>query len=165
MKNKTLKEKIIESMFAVSKKPVLFKDLLEANASFNEGMLVDPGKLNFKFRYGKSYMIFSVICFLVFIPFTILTHDFFQKIDFHISIIATILATSGVFVTFDIFKAWARKSLTKQLIKKAWENHLPFFPYEKYSTKVEEVYEEALKKELPKRDLEKYILDSLVQND
>ncbi|NLY04313.1 MAG: hypothetical protein GXZ15_05715, partial [Campylobacter sp.] len=99
-----LKNKIIYSMFFVSKKPVLFRDLLEANSIFNEGMLVDPSKLNFKFRYGKSYIIFGILCFIILVPTIILTHTFFENADVHLSLIMAILATSLVFVSFDIFK-------------------------------------------------------------
>ena len=37
----TLKDRIIKNVFFVSKQPVLFRDLLEANALFNEGMLME----------------------------------------------------------------------------------------------------------------------------
>ncbi|MSN96277.1 hypothetical protein F1B92_03560 [Campylobacter sp. FMV-PI01] len=164
MKKCKISDKIIRGMFFISKKPVLFRDLLEANASFNEGMLVDPAKLNFKFRYGKSYIIFGLLCLIILIPFLILTHGIFEKINFHISIIATIFITSCIFIGFDIFKAIARKYLTKKLIQEAWAIHFPFFPYEKYSSKVEEIYDEAIKKEISKRELEQYVLDKLVTN-
>lgn len=160
---KTFKTFLLEKMFHVSKKPVLFRDLLEANAEFNEGMLVDPSKLNFKFQYGKSYILFGFFAFLILIPTIFLTHAFFTKIDIHLSLLAVIIATSAVFIGFDCFKAWARKELTHNLIKKAWENHFLYFPYEKYSDIVKELYDEAVKNEIPKRDLEKYILDRLVQ--
>ncbi|EKR7992625.1 hypothetical protein P9H63_000812, partial [Campylobacter fetus] len=48
-----LRKFIFKKLFIVSKQPVLFKDLLEANCLFNEGMLVDPSKLNFRFRDGR----------------------------------------------------------------------------------------------------------------
>ncbi len=51
MKNNALKNLILKNIFVISKQPVLFRDLLEANCLFNEGMLIDPAKLNFKFRY------------------------------------------------------------------------------------------------------------------
>ncbi|MBP3207807.1 MAG: hypothetical protein J6M21_06075 [Campylobacter sp.] len=160
---KNLKKLVLQKMFHVSKKPVLFRDLLEANAEFNEGMLVDPAKLNFKFRYGMSYMIFGIFILVILFPASALTHAFFTKIDVHISLLAMIVATSAVFIGFDCFKAWARKELTHELIKKAWENHFLYFPYEKYSQIVEQIYDEAVKNEIPKRDLEKYVLDKLVQ--
>ncbi|CZE47926.1 hypothetical protein [Campylobacter geochelonis] len=165
MKNKKLKDEIIDSMFIVSKKPVLFRDLLDANVAFNEGMLVDPAKLNFRFRYGRSYIVFGVICLVFLIPFIIITHSLFLKVDFHLSIIVSVLITALVFISFDLFKVWARKELTQRLIKSAWQVHFPYFAYEKYSQKVEEIYDEAVKKELPRRDLEQYVLDSLVKQD
>ena len=48
-----LRNTIIKNVFFVSKQPVLFRDLLEANALFNEGMLVDGAKLNFRFNHVK----------------------------------------------------------------------------------------------------------------
>lgn len=159
-----LKKLILENMFVVSKKPVLFKDLLEANATFNEGMLVDPAKLNFKFRYGNSYILFGIFCVIVLVPFVILTHGIFEKINFHYSILVAIVLTSFIFIGFDVFKAWARKCLTHELIKKAWQNHFQYFAYEKYSVIVEEIYDEAVKNEVLKRDLEQYVLDKLVQS-
>ncbi|EMS8451624.1 hypothetical protein V5B51_000770, partial [Campylobacter coli] len=42
-------------LFKISDQPVLLRDLLEANALFNDGMLVDPSKLNFNFKILNSY--------------------------------------------------------------------------------------------------------------
>ena len=52
--------------------------------------------------------------------------------------------------------------MSKELIKKAWGVHFPYFSYEKYSTKVEMIYNEAVKNEIPRKDLEKYVLERLV---
>lgn len=164
MSKKSFENFILDSMFAVSKKPVLLKDLLEANATFNEGMLVDPSKLNFRFKYGETYAVFGFISLMVLVPAIAFTHKAFQHIDFHFSIFFTVLATAAVFIGFDVFKANSRKKLTKKLIQAAWEIHFPYFPYEKYSTKVEEIYDEAVKNEVPKRELEQYVLDKLVQS-
>ena len=87
----------------------------------------------------------------------------FEKIDFHFSILFTIIATSAVFIGFDCFKAWARKKLTHELIKRAWANHFLYFPYEKYSRIVENIYNEALKNDVPRRDLEQYVLSKIVE--
>ena len=161
--NKIYKDKILGIMFHVSDKPVLFRDLLEANAEFNDGMLVDPAKLNFRFNYGRSYAIFGVFA-LVFVMFAIaVTHLLFTKIDFHFSIIFTVLLTSAVFIGFDCFKAWGRRELTGELIKKAWANHFLYFPYEKYSKPVEKIYNEALKNDIARKDLEQYVLNKIVE--
>ena len=157
-----LRNTIIKNIFFVSKQPVLFRDLLEANALFNEGMLVDGAKLNFRFNHVKLYQIYALICFVVLFPLLIITHHFLAKADAHISIIATTIVTSAVFIGFDMFKIWARKAVSKELIKKAWSVHFPYFSYEKYSTKVEMIYNEAVKNEIPRKDLEQYVLERLV---
>ncbi|MBE2983800.1 hypothetical protein CCAL9344_00350 [Campylobacter sp. RM9344] len=157
-----LKKYILDSIFVVSKQPVLFRDLLEANCLFNEGMLVDGAKLNFKFRHSKTYKIYALICILFLFPLLVLTHHFLSNIDAHISILVTVAVTSVVFIGFDMFKVWARKEKSRELIKKAWAVHFPYFTYEKYSTKVEEIYNEAIKNDIPKKELEQYVLEKLI---
>lgn len=154
---------ILNKIFVISKQPVLFKDLLEANLLMNENMLVDPAKLNFKFNYAGLYGIYSVFCGVCLLVFIAILHGFFVKTDFHFSVLATAITTSLVFVGFDVFRIWARKYISKKLIKEAWSVHFPYFAYEKYSKKVEEIYLEAKKNEIYKKDLEKYILEKLVE--
>ena len=117
---KSFKEKIINSMFIISKKPVLFRDLLEANASFNEGMLVDPSKLNFRFLYGRSYIVFCALWLVVVFPLIAILHGILADIDFHISVLFTMILTASCFVGFDVFKAYARKRVTHRLIRGAF---------------------------------------------
>ena len=157
-----LRNTIIKNIFFVSKQPVLFRDLLEANALFNEGMLVDGAKLNFRFNHVKLYQIYALICFVVLFPLLIITHHFLANTDAHISIIATTIVTSAVFIGFDMFKVWARKEISSELIKNAWSVHFPYFAYEKYSSKVEEIYNNALKNDVSKKDLEQYIYEKLI---
>ena len=157
-----LKDKIIRNVFFVSKQPVLFRDLLEANALFNEGMLVDGAKLNFKFNHVKLYQIYALICFIVLLPLLIVTHHFLANSDAHLSIISTAIVTSAVFIGFDMFKVWARREISHDLIKKAWSVHFPYFAYEKYSIKVEEIYNTALKNDISKKNLEQYIYEKLI---
>ena len=40
--------------------------------------------------------------------------------------------------------------------------HFPYFSYEKYSTRVEEIYNEAIKTDVSKKDLEQYVLERLI---
>ena len=157
-----LRNTIIKNIFFVSKQPVLFRDLLEANALFNEGMLVDGAKLNFRFNHVKLYQIYALICFVVLFPLLIITHHFLANTDAHISIIATTIVTSAVFIGFDMFKVWARKEISLELIKNAWSVHFPYFAYEKYSSNVEEIYNNALKNDVSKKDLEQYIYEKLI---
>ncbi len=159
-----LREKIVDYVYVISKQPVLYRDLLRANLLFNEGMYVDPGILNFRKNLKKAYMAYGLICFVILTPLLLITHTLFTKIDFHVSIVSTIIATAFVFVGFDIFKVWIRQSVSKRQIKKAWKIHFPYFPYEKYSQEVEIIYQKALKEEVLKKDLEKYVLDHLIKD-
>ncbi|OFI49170.1 hypothetical protein CFF27374_02920 [Campylobacter fetus subsp. fetus] len=93
-----LRKFIFKKLFIVSKQPVLFKDLLEANCLFNEGMLVDPSKLNFRFRDGRLYIIYGILCFIILAAAIIILHKIFEKIDFHYSIIGTMIMTALVFI-------------------------------------------------------------------
>ncbi len=158
-----MKNFLLNYLFATSKRPVLFRDLLEANALFNEGMLVDGAKLNFKFRYFRLYAIYAALSFVVLFVGLAVLHQFLEKIDAHVSIVATMLITAGVFAGFDLFKWQVRKAKTATLIKEAWQIHFPYFPYEKFSTRLEEVYGVALKEEIPRGELEKFILEKLVE--
>lgn len=158
-----LKDYMIDKIFFISKQPVLFGDLLKANALFNEGMLVDPAKLNYRFRYGSLYGLYSVICVLILLLVIALLHEFLKEIDFHFSIICTALFTALVFLGFDAFKIWARREVSKRQIKSAWQLHFPYFTYEKYSQIIERIYNQAIQDEIPRGELEKYILDKLVE--
>lgn len=156
-----IKTFILKNVFLVSKKPVLFLDLLEANSLYNENMLIDPSKLNFRFKYTSLYGLFALFTIFVLLFVTLLMHKFFTTLNFHLLIIIVVISTIGMVFCFDVFKIWARKNISLVLIKKAWENHFPFFPYEKYSKKIEEIYNNALKEEIQRRDMQKYVMSKI----
>ncbi|MFK0396061.1 hypothetical protein ACISJZ_02400 [Campylobacter coli] len=151
-------------LFKISDQPVLLRDLLEANALFNDGMLVDPSKLNFTFTILNSYIYFGIFCALVLLPLLLITHYLFTRLDFHISIISAVAVTACVFISYDIFKVYARKMISKKLIQKAWALHFPYFSYEKYSIMAGNFYKEALKEEIPKANLEQYVLEKIIHS-
>ncbi|HED4372341.1 hypothetical protein [Campylobacter coli] len=151
-------------LFKISDQPVLLRDLLEANALFNDGMLVDPSKLNFNFKILNSYIYFGIFCALVLLPLLLITHHLFTRLDFHISIISAVAVTACVFISYDIFKVYARKMISKKLIQKAWALHFPYFSYEKYSIMAGNFYKEALKEEIPKANLEQYVLEKIIHS-
>jgi hypothetical protein len=159
-----LKDKITSYVYKISKQPVTFRDLLTANALYNEGMYVDPSKLNFRMDITKAYIAYALLAAAVLIPLLAITHTIFTNLDFHISIIGTIFATASVFVGFYFFKHCIRDRITLQLIKEAWKIHFPYFPYDKYSKIIEDIYNDALKKDIPKKELERYVLDKLSQS-
>ncbi len=163
MKKKlSIKERIIDYIYTVSTQPVIFKDLLSANSHYNEKMYVDPGKLGFRKSIVRAYIVYLIISALVVITLIGLTHYLLKSMNFHFSILGSIIVTSGVFIGFDFFKAWIRDAITLKLIKRAWLVHFPYFSYDKYSKKVEEIYNESLKNEVSKKDLELFVMDKLV---
>ncbi len=93
---KKFKEFSLRFLFKVSEQPVLIRDLLEANAFFNDGMLVDPSKLNFNFKILNSYIYFGVFCAVILLPLLLITHYFLTKLDFHISIVSAVMVTACV---------------------------------------------------------------------
>ena len=88
-----MKNFILDKIFVTSSQPVLFGNLLEANALFNEGMLVDPAKLNFRFNYFWLYLIYGLLCVVLLTLGILVLHSSFENIDLHFSIIGTMLVT------------------------------------------------------------------------
>ncbi|PLY05992.1 MAG: hypothetical protein C0625_10945 [Arcobacter sp.] len=159
---KTYKEKILDYVYTLSKQPLLLKDLLDANRQYNEGMHVDPSKLGFRLKLTRAYFVYILIVVGIVLPISALTHKPLAGIDSHISIIGAMIITAGVFIGFNFFRAKLRDEITSKQIKKSWKLRFPYFSYEEYNHKVEEIYQRAIKEEISKKDLEKYILDNLV---
>lgn len=164
-KKATIKEKIVDYIYTISQQPVNFKDLLSANSHFNEGVHVDSGKLGFRMNIWRAYLVYAGLCLAIFVPLFLITHKPLENVNFHISIVGSIVATAAVFMGFSFFKYWVRDAITHKLIKKAWALHFPYFAYEKYSQKVEQIFNESLKKEVSKRDLQKYIMEELLKEE
>lgn len=157
-------EKILNYCFSVSKQPVLLKDLLIANVQHNERMHVDAAKLGFRLKIGRAYMVYIGIISVFAIPLALITHKLFAKFDAHASIVASIFFTAVIFICFNFFRIWIKEKMATKVIKKAWGIHFPYFPYEEYRYKMEEIFHKAMKDEIQKKDLERYILDNLVEN-
>ena len=160
-KEKTIKNKILEYVYTISKQPILLKDLLVANRQHSDGMHVDPAKLGFRIRLVRAYIVYIGLVLAVVVPISLLTHKPLAKIDAHISIIGAMIITAAIFMGFNFFRDRMRDSITKELIKRSWKLHFPYFSYEEYSEKIEEIFEKSIKEEISKRDLEKYIKDNL----
>ncbi len=161
METKTFKDKILCFIYNISKQPILLRDLLIANREYNEGMHVDPAKLGFRLRLLRAYFVYLCLVLAILIPLSFLTHTFLAKVDSHISILGAMVITALIFMGFNFFRAKMRDTISLVLIKKSWELHFPYFPYEEYSLKIEEIFHQSIKEEVSKRDLERYILDKL----
>ncbi len=160
-KEKTIKNKLLEYVYTISKQPILLKDLLVANRQHNDGMHVDPAKLGFRIRLIRAYIVYIGIVLAIIVPISLLTHKPLAKIDPHISILGAMVITAVIFIGFNFFRDKMRDTMTKELIIRSWKLHFPFFSYEEYSSKIDEIFEKAMREEISKRDLEKYILENL----
>lgn len=162
-KEKTIKDRVLEYVYTISKQPILLKDLLVANRQHSEGMHVDPAKLGFRIRLVRAYIVYIAMVLAILIPISLLTHKPLAVIDPHISILGAMIITAMIFIGFNFFRDKMRDSMTKVLIKRSWKLHFPYFSYEEYSSKIDKIFENAMKEEISKRDLEKYILDKLTE--
>ena len=124
-------------------------------------MHVDPAKLGFRIRLIRAYIVYIGLVLAILIPASLLTHKPLAKVDAHISIVGAMIITAAIFIGFNFFRDRMRDTMTKELIKRSWKLHFPFFSYEEYSHKIDEIFEDAMKEEISKRDLEKYILENL----
>lgn len=161
LKDTQLQDKILNYIFKTSNRSVRFKDLLLANALFNEGMHVDPAKLRFRMIIKNTYLVYAAFCLIILIPVLAILHTVFEHIDFHVSILGTALVTSVIFIGFQYFYSCVRDQMTLKIIKSAWSMHFPYFSYEKYNKEVEKIFNEAMKKEVKKNDLQQYVMDHL----
>ncbi|XPV68274.1 MAG: hypothetical protein ACNI25_13295 [Halarcobacter sp.] len=160
---KSFKEKLLDYVFIISKQPLLLKDLLDANRQHNEGMHVNPSKLGFRLRLARAYQVYILIALIILTPISAVTHKMLAHIDSHVSILGAMGMTAIVFIGFNFFQAKLNEEITKAQIKKSWKLRFPYFSYEEYRYKVEDIYQRAIKEEVSKKDLEKYILDNLVE--
>ncbi|MCK5111762.1 MAG: hypothetical protein KAQ94_09600 [Arcobacteraceae bacterium] len=156
-----LKEKLISYIYNVSKQPVKFATLLEANQLFNEGMKLDGTILGFRLRLARAYVVFIILAHILIAPIALITHSFFSLLDCHASIIIAVFFTAWLFGIFSFFKEWTRDSVTRKRIKDAWALQFPYFPYDEYNKSINDIYEEAQKEDVQRKDLEQYILDKL----
>lgn len=163
MKEKKLLSKVLDYVYTTSKQPILLKDMLVASVQFSNGMEVDSSRLGFRLRLTRAYIVYIALVLAVIIPISVLTHKPLANIDSHISIVGGMIITALIFMGFNYFMHLLKNSMTKETIKKAWSLHFPFFAYEEYSKDVNQFFENAMKEEVSKRDLQKYILDRLAQ--
>lgn len=148
-------------MYKISKQPVKLDKFLEANLLYKEGMKLDGTKLGFRLKVGRAYIVFLILAHLIIVPLAFLSHEIFQVLDCHASIIIAIFFTALLFGLFNFFKDWTNDCVAKQRIKNMWHLHFPHFPYDEYSDEVARIYEKAKAEEVKHTDLERYILDNL----
>ena len=95
---------------------------------------------------------------MILLPITFTTHTVFQNGDCHISILITLFVTGTIFATFGLFRDWMSDEVAIKRIKMMWNLHFPLFSYSQYNKQVDEIYKKALKNDIPKTELERYIM-------
>ncbi len=156
-----LKLNVISYIYNISKQPIKLGKLLEANQLFNEGMKLDGTKLGFRLKLGKAYIVFLLLAHFIIVPIALISHNLFQVLDCHASIVLAVFFTALLFGIFSFFKEWTRDCVTKERIKQMWVLHFPHFPYDEYNDEVLNIYQRSLEDEIKAKDLERYILDKL----
>ncbi|MRI83921.1 MAG: hypothetical protein C6I00_05815 [Nitratiruptor sp.] len=158
-----LLDKIIDYLFELPRYPMRFRELMEANRIYVDHLDIRqiPG---IKFCRIKLYLLYFIIWNLILIPLSLLFHSFLARLDCHVAIVLAILFTLLFFGTYKIFEERLKERAARRLIKEAWNNYLPHFPYEKYQERVAQIYKEALDREIPRRKIEQFVIDSIVES-
>ena len=156
---------IIPYVFTKSDEPLLFRELLKANKMYDDGLNLEGKIPGTRLKIARNIYVFVLIWNIIILPFSIIFHQLLAKIDCHLLIITSVLATGLFFATYSIFKAWMIDRVALKTIKEAWHNHYPHFPYEKHHQQVSRLYGKALDKELPNKEIQLYILDHMIEED
>jgi len=157
-------EKIIPYIFTLSDDPMLFRDLLNINKMYQDGLKLEGKIPGFRLSIGRSYLVFIGLWHLFLLPASAIFHKILTKIDCHLLILMAVLFTGMFFATYAMFKEYLIDNVALRIIKKAWENHFPHFDYDLHAKEVAKIYAEALDKEVPHKNLQLYILDRLVES-
>ncbi|MEW5832117.1 MAG: hypothetical protein AB1763_04705 [Campylobacterota bacterium] len=156
-------EKIVPYMFTLSDDPMLFRDMLNTNKMYQDGLKLEGKIPGFRLSIGRSYVVFIALWHLILFPASAIFHSVLAKIDCHLLILMAVLFTGMFFATYAMFKEYMIDTVALRIIKKAWENHFPHFDYALHAKEVAKIYSEALDKEIPHKNLQLYILDRLVE--
>ncbi len=160
-----LREFILGYCFRVSKLPMLYHELLEANKQLNNNMSLKGIDMGIKLRHGRSYLIFFGLIHIVIVPVAYIAHFAFAKVDCHLSILFAIVFTTIVFSFFGLFKEWLYDNMTAKCVRSNWQIHFSYFDYDKYRHIVENYYTQAILSGIEKNRLENHITEKLSSNE
>ncbi|MGE4398439.1 MAG: hypothetical protein AB7D29_02855 [Campylobacterales bacterium] len=162
--NKIVDDKLVPFVFIVSRNPVLFHDLLDANRQIKDNMTPNGAALGYKIHTKNMFAAFLFLVHIFFIfPAVGILHEAFVKMDCHLSIISAVVFTGLFFVSYSIFKEYLIERISLKRIREAWSLHFPLFDYETYGSKVADIYNEAIKKKVPRGELEFFVMSKLSQ--
>lgn len=154
---------IVPYVFRFSDQPMLFIELLQANKNFDDGVDLEKNIQGFRVRLGRMYIVFGALWNIFVFTVSGIIHFLLVHIDCHILILLSIVLTIIFFAAFAIFKATLIELVSKRLIQKAWKNHFPHFAYADYHLKVTQAYSEALEHDIPKKELQLFIINKIVE--
>ena len=159
-----LLDRIVDFAFTLPRYPMRFGELMEANRIYHDHLDVRqiPG---IRYCRIKLYLVYFIIWNLIIIPLTLLFHSFLAKLDCHAAIVLATIFTLLFFGTYKIFEERLKERVALRLIREAWKNYLPHFPYEKYGERVAQLYKEALERDIPRRKIEQFIISSIVEEE
>lgn len=160
--NRFVDDKLIPFVFIISKNPILLHDLLDANRQLRDNLSPSSATLGYKIHTKNMFIAFLAIVHIVFIfPSLALLHNVFSNMDCHLSIISAVVFTGLFFVSFSVFKEYLIEHITIKRAKEGWALHFPLFDYDKYSKQVADIYNDAIKKKVPRGELEYFIMNAL----
>jgi hypothetical protein len=153
--------RILPYVFISSRHSFRFDELLQANQYHDDGLLIDPKRFGFRLKLGRAYITYIILLHVVILPILAIFHSALVHLDCHVSILLVMLFTWVFFALFTIYKEWLYELMAMVKITNAWELHLPLFDYIAHHEEVADIYSKAIKLNIPKNDLEMFVLDNL----
>ena len=154
---------IVPFVFKLTAAPMRFKELLNANKFYHDGMNLENNIHGFKLRLGRAYLVFFAFFLLINIPVVGVLHEIIKDFDSHVLIILTALITGSFFILFSMFKEFLVEKVALIIIQKGWSKHLSLFPFDEYGKDVAFLYGQAVEEEIAIGNLQHYIFDHLSQ--
>jgi len=156
-------KKMLPFMFKLSEQPMLYRELLKANKTFDDGLRLEGRIPGMRIRVGRTILVFALLWHLFFVvPGMGLFHEALVKMDCHLGIIIAVIFTGFFFASYFVFKEWVIERMASLQIRNAWKNHFAHFDYDLHHAEVTALYSKAIETEVPHKELQLYILNGLI---
>ncbi len=161
--NAQLDKYVLPYVFRISEQPMLYKELLDANKRYNDGMKLEGNIAGMRMSIGRTILSFGLIWhFLFVLPVGTLLHTVLADLDCHMSVILAILFTAFFFGSYFVFKEYIIDLSAQKQIRAAWKNHFPHFDFDKHSIEVSSLYSQAIEQEIANKDVRMFILNGII---
>lgn len=166
MFQKLIDATILPFMFKLSDQPMLYRELLTANKTFDDGLKLEGQIPGMRIRTGRTVLVFALLWHIFFVvPGMGLFHNDLTTMDCHLAIILAIVFTGFFFASYFVFKEWVIEHMARLRIKAAWKNHFTHFDYKAHHLEVTAIYSKALEEEVPTKELQLFILNRLISDE